>query len=899
MLTWLRTMASRLRTWISPQQGDVEFEHELASHLDMLVQENLRRGMDPAEAERAAKLRLGGVTQLRETNRELRGLPFLETLGQDMRYASRMLRKNPGFTAVAVLTLALGIGANTAIFSVVYAVLLKPLPYPNSKQLYNLFQQQSGVAEHSAGRVRLSTKLQQTGMSYLNFEELRQQSRVFSEMAGAQFHQLTLTGRGEPTVVNTAVVTPEFFSVFDVAPLAGRVFTSEDGKAGAPAVAILSEALWRGSFGSDPSVVGASINLDKRSFTVIGIMPGAFRFPVVNQAEKVWIPLVHDPLFGPWMERRGGHWLQVTGRVKPGVSLAHAQAEMDALGARLEQEFPEDNKGWLIGMVPLQEMMVGTFTSPLLLLLGAVGLVLLIACANIANLLLARATSRTREISVRATLGASRGRLLRQLLSETALLGMFGGVAGIFLAYWGVHALTAWLPADLPRVNAIRVDYSVLGFGLLLTAVASCAFGLTPALLAVRADLQAALREGESRSGDSGKSRKARSVLAASEIALAMVLLATAGLLLRSFARLTSVDPGFHAQHLLKSDVSLPQFQYSTPEQWTAFSDRLLGSLQAEPGLQDSALAVPLPLTDGFVNLGFDIVGAPSLSTAESRTADYVSVSPAYFRVMGIPLIAGRSFDHRDVAGTARVCLISSAFARAYFPNQNPVGQLLKFAFPPDSGAPREIVGVVGDVRDAGLGKDPGPMMYVPFAQAPFWGGDIIVKTTLDPAMAASAIRRTVGGIDKDLPVANVVKLADLVDASVAQPRFRTYLLTLFAAIALLLAATGIFGVISYSVARRTREIGIRIALGASRGSVLRLVFCETMLLTLTGLAFGVPCALVAGRLLKQMLFEVSAADPVTLVAVPGVLVATAMLAAYIPVRRAMRVDPTEALRHA
>lgn len=886
MFASLRALAVRTRSWFSGARVDQDFEYELESHLDMLTRDNIRRGMVPEEARRAARMRLGGITQLKETNRELRGLPMLETCLQDSRYALRMLRKNPGFTAVAIFTLALGIGANTAIFSVVRAVLLKPLPYANADQLFNVFQEQS------------RDEAVKTGWSYANFADLREQNRVFSEVAGSQHHQLTLTGRGEPSLVNTSVVTPEFFSLFGEKPLAGRISSGEDGKAGALPVVILSEGLWRGTFRADPNVVGSSIDLDKRSFTVIGIMPAAFRFPLVTESEQLWIPLVKDPLFGSWMERRGGHWLQVTGRLKPGVSTTQARAELDLLGARLAKQFPAENRGWVIRMAPLQQMIVEDVKPALLVLLAAVGLVLLIACVNIANLLLARATSRAREIAVRTTLGARRARIIRQLLSESALLGLLGGAAGLLLAYWGVQGLSSLLPPSLPRVNAIRVDHFVLGFALILSVVASCAFGLAPAFIVANSGLPSSLREGGGRAGESGRNRRTRNFLAAAEIALAMVLLVSAGLLLRSFAKLMSVGPGFEVQHMVKADISLPRFQYSTPQQWIEFSDELLARIQAEPGLQDSALAIPVPLADGCVNLGFDIVGNPPLSPGTSRTADYVAVSPTYFRVMGIPLLAGRFFNQSDILAAPRVSLISSAMARTYFPKQNPIGKRLTFGFPPGPGAVREIVGIVGDVRDVVLGDDPAPMMYVPYAQAPFPGAGLVVRSTVNTSSVAAAIRRDVRNIDKDLPVSDVATMPDILQASLAQPRFRTFLLALFAAIALLLAATGIFGVISYSVSCRTQEIGIRLAVGASRRAILWMVSRETLVLTAAGLAVGIPCALAASRLVGHMLFGVSADDPATLVAVAFALVAVAALAGYIPARRAMRVDPMVALRH-
>jgi predicted permease len=887
MLARLRALASRIHAVLSPARAEREFREELETHLEMLADDNVRKGMGREEARRAARVRLGGLLQLREANRELRGLPGLSGLGQDVAYAGRVLRRSPAFTAVAILTLGLGIGANTAVFSVVYAVMLKPLPCADSGRLFNVFQvqPQQGIAG--------------TGWSYPNYRELREQTTVFSGMAGAQQHQLTLRIGGEPSVVSTAVVTPELFSVFGVEPLAGRALTPEDGRAGALPVVVLGERLWRRGFGADPRAVGRSVLLDQRPFTVVGVMPASFRFPLLAEKDQVWIPLAQDPLFGSWMEQRGGHWLQVTGRLRKGVSPQRARGELDGLGARLARAFPAENEGWGIRMAPLQSMIVGDAKSPLLVLLGAVGLVLLIACANVAHLLLARASSRAREIAVRTSLGAGRARVVRQLLTESAVLGLLGGAAGIGLAWGGVRGLGSMLETALPLVNAVRVDAAVLLFALALSLAAGCAFGLAPAWFATGASLPTSLREGGPRAGEPRPRRRARTLLAAGEIALAMVLLVAAGLLLRSFANLLAVDPGFDVRKVVKADVSLPRFQYPNPPQWAAFADELLRRLEARPGLADSAVAVPLPIANGRVSLPFDVVGRPPSSTGAARAASYVSVSPGYFRVMGIPLVKGRLFDGRDVASSPEVCLVSQAMARVYFAGRDPIGERLRFGFPPGSvGSERAIVGVVGDVRDAGLGQDPGPMMYVPFAQAPFWGGGVVVKSALDAASVATAIRREVRALDPGLPVTDVATLPDSIDASLAQTRLRTLLLGLFAAIALALAATGIFGVVSYSVACRTNEIGLRVALGATHGAILRMVLGETLLLALAGLAVGVPCALGASRLIAHLLFRVPADDPATLAAVAAALGAVAALAGYVPARRAMGVNPIVALRH-
>ena len=873
-------------SWFSRRNWEQDANDELRFHIEQQTAANIAAGMSPEEARRQATLQFGALEGVKENCREQRNGFWLETLIADARYALRVMRKNPGFAAIAILTLALGIGANTAIFSVVYAVLLKPLPYPAPNQLVVVFdaKPQEGVDF--------------TGVSYMDFEDVRAQNGVFTELAGNQEHDLTVTGRGEPFVADTAVVTAGLFDVLQVAPLMGRTFVPDDGRPGAAPVAIISEKLWRSRFSADPHLVGSSINLDKRSFTVIGIMRTGFHSPILIRNQDIWVPTPDDPVFGGWMTRRSGHWLSVIGRLKPGVSIAQAQAEMDGISHRLAAEFPKDDAGWSIRVAPLQSTIVSDERPALLLLLGAVALVLLIACANIANLLLSRATSRAKEMSVRIALGAGRGRIVRQLLTESAALGLLGGVGGTLLAYLGVRVLGSLLPSDLAKMQDIRVDGWVLAFALSLSVAASFVFGLAPALFAAGSDVQKTLREGSGRAGAGGGRQNARTILAAAEIALAMVLLVGAGLLVRSFIAMTAVSPGFSSQHLVKAEVSLPQFEYSTGQRWTAFADDLLARIQAEPGMRDSAIGLPLPLVHPFVNLGFEIEGSPAPPSSQARTANYVAASPEYFRVMEIPLLQGREFTREDVASTPRVTIISEAMARIYFPNQNPIGKRLVFGFPPNGEAPREIIGVVGNVRDVELRQAPAAMMYVPFAQAPFWGTVVVVRTNLSVAAVAEAIQRDAHAIDKDLPVTDIGAIPQLVDATLAQPRFQTLLLGLFSGLALTLAAGGIYGVISYSVIQRTHEIGIRISLGAQRGQVLRLVMGQGAKLALAGIAIGAAAAFALTRLMRSLLFEVSPADPLTFAGIAVLLVAVALAACYIPARRAMRVDPMTALRY-
>jgi predicted permease len=869
------------------QRWDRERSREIEAYLEIETQENQARGMPLEEARYAARRKLGNVSQVREEIYRMNSVGFLETLWQDARFALRMLRKSPGFTVVAIVTLALGIGANTAIFSVVYAVLLKPLPYVHPSQLVSVFE----AAPQKGTPV--------DAFSYPNFVECRDHNRVFSQMAGYNAHDLTLTGAGEPTTVHTIVVTPEIFSLLGARPLQGRGFYAGDGKRGAAPVVILSENLWRSRFGANRTLIGHSISLDMRSFTVVGIMPASFRFPLDEASGDVWIPVVQDPLFSSFMSLpAGARWLITVGRLKRGVSIGQAQANMDTMSARLAKEFPAGNSGWTIRVETLQEETVGDVRSALLVLLGAVGLVLLIACANIANLLLSRATSRAREIALRIALGAGRKRIIRQLFTESVLLGLLGGFAGILLAYWGVHGLSSVLPPSLPRAQTIHVEGWVLAFALVISVAASFIFGLAPALFAAVSSVQASLSQGAVRSGEGGAGRRLRNLLAAAEIALAMVLLVAAGLLIRSFTALTSVDPGFNARHVVTAEISLPQYQYSKPAQWTAFAKELMDRIHPQPGLNDCAIGIPLPIAYPIPIISFSIVGNPPLPPRISLSAQFESVSPGYFHVMEIPLLRGRSFTEQDSPTGPPVTIISEAFARRYFPNQDPLGKRLRFGFLKDGVSNREIIGVVGDVRGLALGKAPGPMMYVPYAQAPVWGAIVVVRTHLDTASVAAAIRHETHQIDKDLPVTNIESLPEALSASVAPSRFRTLLIGLFGAIALVLAAVGIFGVISYSVSRRTHEIGIRMALGATPGSVLRLILAESGKLVLVGLSIGIPAALVLTRFLSIFLFAVRPADPLTFAGVAVLLTAVALAACYVPARRAMKVDPMEALRY-
>ncbi len=810
----------------------------------------------------------------------------MKNLPQDLRYAIRALRRSPAFTAVALATLALGIGANTAIFSVVNAVLLQPLPFPDSDRLVAFYQTLPAKGVTTAG------------VSFPNYSDFASRSRSFEQLGAIRMHDYTLTGQGEPALVVGGTVTGNVFAMLRTRPLLGRGLAASDGAPDAAPVAVLSERLWRERFGGDPAAVGRTVRLDERVFTVVGVMPGSFHSPPDRPPAELWAALVQDPVFGDLRQKRGGHYLTVVGRLRPNVTIGAAEAELATIARGLSQQYPKDNESWGVRLLPLAESLIAGVRTALWVLLGAVSLVFLIACVNVANLMLVRSSARSRELAVRTALGAGRGRLARQLLTEALVLGLTGGALGVALAVAGMKALRAWLPADLPRVSEVGIDGRVLVFSLLASLAASVVFGVGPAFAAGRANLSAALREGSAGAGESGKRRRLRSLLIAGETAFSFVLLVGAALLIRSFLRLQEVPLGFRPDGVLTAGMSLPRAQYAKPEQWRGFYGSLVERLRSEPGVESAAAALPLPLAGAGLNFAFSIEGrANEGEGANDKTANYTAATPDYFRVMGVPLAAGRTFDDRDAPGAPQICVVSSAFARRYFPGEEPIGKRLVFGF--QTPVAREIVGVVGDVKRDGLAMPSQPEMYVPFAQEPWWAAYAVVRTASggDPARLSSALRADVRALDPTLPIENVAPMRSFIDDSVAQPRFRTTLLGLFGASALLLAVLGIYGVISYSVGRRTREVGIRLALGAAPADVLRMVLFEGLALVGVGLALGLAGAFLATRALSSLLFEVSRLDAGSWIGVAALLLLAGLAASWLPARRATRVDPVSALR--
>jgi putative ABC transport system permease protein len=795
----------------------------------------------------------------------------------DLRYAFRQLLKSPGFAAVTILTLALGIGACTAIFSVVNAVLLRPLDYPDPARLVVIRETQL-------------PQFPEFSVSPPNFLDWEKQMKSFENLAAYSGSRINFTGDGEPQQLIGVKATAHYFDVYGIKPALGRTFLPEEDAPGKSHVVVLSYPFWHRVFGGAADVVGRPIQLNGEPYTVVGVAP--LGFGIASKVDA-WMPMAFDPKETA-NDNRGAHYLSVAGRLRPGVTVAQAEAELKVLAAQLATQYPDSNKGWGIFMMPLQEYSVRDVRIVLYTLLGAVGCVLLIACANIANLLLARATARHREISIRAALGASRARLVRQLLTESVLLALCGGLTGMLFARWGLDALLALAPANLPRVTDIQLDAGVLVFSLALSVITGLVFGIAPAWLAARADVNEALKQGSRGSTEGGARGRLRSALVVIEVTFALMLLGGAGLLARSFIQLAHVDPGFTPENATVLRLSLPQKKYALPEQQTAFADALLERVKTLPGVQAAGLTHSLPLASDYV-LGFNIEGRPAIAPSDLPSTNYYAITPEYFRAMGIRLVRGRVFTVRDDAKAPRVAIINETMARQHFPNEDPIGKRINITNGPDTW--REIIGIVGDIKQYGVDKATTNQSYEPFAQVPFSSLNVVIRTNGPATALLGAIRPTVYAVDKDQPIGTIRPLEEIVADSVARQRFAMTLLTVFSLVALVIAAVGIYGVMAYSVVQRTGEFGIRMALGAQQRDVLRLVLAQGGKLVGLGLIIGLAATLAASRAMGSMLFNTSAQDPFTLGTITLLLGAVALVACLLPASRATKVNPIEALR--
>jgi putative ABC transport system permease protein len=800
----------------------------------------------------------------------------METLFRDIRYGIRSLSKRPGFTAIALIALALGIGANTAIFSLVNAVLLRPLPFAEPDRLVWMW----GNIRNGGNRASVAP---------LDFVDFRQQNSTFEQFA-ASFsvaRPLNLTGTGEPERLTGAAVTGNYFQALGVQPMLGRGFLLDNEKTGSDQVTVLSYGLWQKRFGADPDIVNKTVTLDSKSFQVLGVMPPDFSFP--NSAE-LWVPINFD--ISPGMKQRKAHFFRPIGKLKAGVTLAQAQADMDAVARRLEEQYPDTNTGWSLRLVSLREQLIGDTRLMLFILFGAVGFVLLIACANVANLLLVRAAGRQKEIALRTALGAGRWRIVRQMITESVLLSLVGGALGTLLAMWGVDLLVKLSEGAIPPTAHVRIDATVLGFTLLISVLTGVLFGLAPALRTMRLNLSESLKEGGRSATEGGQRNRTRNVLVVLESAFAVVLLIGAGLLIRSLIRLQNVSPGFDAQNVLTMRVDLPRQKYDKPEKSGAFFSQLESRLGALPGVESVGFVSELPLSGQPNDMPYTVEGRPQVSPDQSFDDDFRRVNQHYFSALRIPLLRGRNFTDQEVQQSAKVVIISELLASQVFPNEEPLGKRLVMSF---GNQPFEIVGIVGDIRHRALESQPRACMYMPTYEG---GMNVVMRTKGDPNSLAAAVRNEVKGIDPDQPVANLRTMDQWLATSVATPRYRTTLIALFALVALVLAATGIYGVMSYSVTQRTHEIGVRMALGARRVDVLALVVRQGMVLVVAGVALGLVGAFALTRVMSTLLFGVTAKDPLTFVGVAALLTLVAFVACYVPARRATKVDPLIALRY-
>src|SRR6266404_5217681 len=814
----------------------------------------------------------------------------------DIRYGLRQLLKHPAFTIIAVLTLALGIGANTAIFSVVNPVLLKPLPFPEPDQLIAL----GNIDTRQKGQTDLNA------LSYPDFFDFRDQNRTLASVAVYRDRSFALTSEEGAASLPGLKVSAEFFDVLGIKPQMGRAFVRDDEQAGGGAggfKVIISGDFWKKHFGADPNVIGRTITLDRRLYTVIGVMPGGFQFPIQNDPIDFYVSTAEDAAnydgTQPPTTERGSHGLHPVARLKAGATIAQAQSDLSTIAEALAKQYPDSNSYRGVLVIPLREEMIGDIRSALYILFGAVICVLLIANANVANLLLARASARGREIALRAAMGASRFRIIRQLLTESVLLAGLGGAFGLLLAQWGTEALIKTVPQDIPRISNIQLDASVLIFTLLVSLATGVIFGLVPAWQASHVDLNSSLKSG-SRTGSAGEGKgRVRNALIMAEVALALVLLISAGLLIQSFARLGRVQPGVRTERLLTARVAPSGVAYPKNENVIAFYDRFLPRIRAIPGVESASTIVPLPLSGSNLVTSFDVEERP-LPEGQRPGAPVRLIATDYFKTMGIPVKQGRIFDERDRFESAPVVNVNERFAQKYFPGQNVIGKRIQPGFSADDTGDkiREIVGVVGNVKHLSLKLEDSPEMYLPRTQLPIHVMSIVVRTSVsNPNALTNSIRKELAAMDATIPLTSVRVFDDYISRSLARPRFNTLLLSIFAGTALVLTAIGIYGVLAYSVAQRTSEIGIRIALGAGKSSIFRLIVGQAMTLVGISLVVGLAGAFAATRLLNSLLFGVGASDPVTFVGIVLLVSAVAFIAAWVPARRATRVDPIIALR--
>jgi putative ABC transport system permease protein len=900
MPEWKPEILRRLAPLNLAPTREAEIAEEIAQHLDDRYDELVANGLSEGAAHRSA------LDELKDEDLLARSLQRIEkqfyrepvALGkdsrnffagvlQDVRFGLRMLRKSPGFTAVAVLTLALGIGANTAIFSVVDAVLLRPLPYKAPARLVWPSLQFPKADVHGSF------------VPHPTYFAWRDQNDVFSGVAATNLgREFTITGAGAPERIRGMGVSANFFSVLGVELARGRSFTSEEDRSGGPRAAILSYGLWQSRFASDPAILGRSVILNDKDYSIVGVLPESFKFPTWRGQPEVFVPLAAPP------DASSAIWyLGVIARLKPGVTPAQAKADLSLIDNRTFPQLPKFFGRYTqevhLSVVPLHDYLTGSVRVPLLTLMAAVAFILLIACANIANLQLSRGSLRAREFALRSALGAARGRLARQLLTESMLLSAIGGFAGLFGGIWGVVLLRSFVPRGLLNIQDVHIDGIALAFTIAITALAGAVSGFAPMLALFNPSLNYAIQTGRAQATGSRRNASLRNLLTVGEVAAAMILLVAAGLLLKSFLRLTNVSAGFDPHNLLTARISLPLDKYSSDPQQAAFSSQLLERISILPGVQAAALSDSPPnMLSDEMRIGIEGRPAPALNDpAASIPLD--SVSDAYFGTLGIPILSGRGFDNRDGPKTAKVAVVNQEFVRRFFPHgENPIGERILLAVGTPYQTPISIVGVSAAIRRAGPGERPLPQIFQPLAQSPSSDITVLLRTASDASAVVSALRSQVLAIDKELPLSDVATMDDLLAGDTAGQRFETAAVGLFAALALILAGVGIYGVISCAVSRRTREIGVRVALGAQPGDVLRMVLGEGMLLAGIGIATGVAGALALTRFLQSVLFEVKPTDPATFIGVAVMLAAVALAACWIPARRAMRVDPMVALRY-